>query len=1064
MSTIVLNTGTDRRCAISLSMVCGAQLSMAPPEDTLIGTAITCLHRDDFVGLCELLPSLNQEQAFSRLALVFKQCHVDLMLKEAVQASKEVWDASLRKRPIKTYGVEDVYASCMYYMIQELGRKLLEGDAWETEESPAKLPLQQLRQHVIERRRADELMFLFRAERSLYSLEEMVSNLTEALSTSPARSRSSEDKELQNFRTSLHIALARALCELDRIEEFRVHVELARASSTALGDHNQCMWVRYLAVLCKEYGDPSEKIEELEHIALQFSRMKDRRGFLTCKMAIARHHQKQQQSVEYHSAVISAFHGTINVLTVSGQQSSSADTNSYQIGSALLFWQYYMGMMPHDMRHFQFLGTALELGTKFFEVHPRCSIPEMRFALSSDLSALYGQNLGDTTNEIKWAAKAVTHAKETGDHEAILEAETRFRIILSKRNIRPGGDRYGFYLTGWRETQKRDLEIEYQEAGQKERWEDQFAFANKLFMLQLSEQLQEGTLITGEPWLSRTKHVLERLPDNDLRSARDMAMDMSIAGTIFESRDVERAAGMLEQIIQNDDNTRDPSLRQKAYFLLGRARLEMYRETKNQCHLDESRRLLDVVAQETLREGQPDMSACSSRALYHIQEAESLWNAERDGIWNLGGLDGLLTRFSLRERNEGGPIDVFAIAYDACFAIGDHTIAWKWAQKAKARGFIHALGVHSERNFAADRQLLTPEATTIISDQLQGKGADFEWLPERGDDVVLIDWVTAGETIYLLGVRPGNPPVMHKLEIGLSTVEEWYSDLVKSNDNLSDADEARETLSELAALCKPLESHEVARPGDLLVLCPTKVLSKIPLHALEVDGDVLLARNPVVYTHALPVLRECFWRVDKRNENPTEGKHALFGNPRGDSPGGESSVRRMGAAMHAETFVRGDATRARFLAACQSSKFIHYHGHVAPLPQGHAMKFADSALGVADIFATNIRRYSPFVSIVGCGSGSEKVRLGDEPLGLVSAFIYAGASTVLATLWPINDTLSGEPFSRYLFDQFVAGTGPQLNLARALQEAALKLRVQKDTQAPYYWAGYVLHGRWMFKL
>ncbi|KAF8076192.1 CHAT domain-containing protein [Lyophyllum atratum] len=434
------------------------------------------------------------------------------------------------------------------------------------------------------------------------------------------------------------------------------------------------------------------------------------------------------------------------------------------------------------------------------------------------------------------------------------------------------------------------------------------------------------------------------------------------------------------------------------------------------------------------------------------------------GTWR-GSMD-CLPDFPSEHATKEVPIDVFAIAYRACFAIGDHAAAWKWAQKAKARGFNHALEAHKEKDASTDRLPLVRSTTTMVANQSEGNVVDCGWLAMKGENVVFIDWITAGDTIYMLSSRPGETVLMHLLEIGLSTVEQWYTDLAKSKDDLSDAEEARETLLELAALCKPLQNLEVARPGDLLVLCPTKVLSKIPLHALEVDGDVLLARNPIVYTYALPVLMQCLDMFDQRREQAKDLKPSLFGNPTANTPGGERSVQRIGALMGANTFQRGDATKARFLAACQSSKLIHYHGHVAQRPQGHAMIFADSALDVAEVFRMNLQNFSPFISIVGCGSGSEKVRLGDEPFGLVSSLIYAGASTVLATLWPINDTLSGEPFSRYLFDQFIAkknSGGRQLNVAKAVQNAALGLRAQKQTRAPYYWAGYILHGYWMFE-
>ncbi|KAF8076193.1 hypothetical protein FPV67DRAFT_1470680, partial [Lyophyllum atratum] len=458
---------------------------MVPSEENLSELAISCLHRDNFGRLRELsqlaLLSSARDHPFYRLALVFGRCHVDLTLKEAVQESQAIWDLSLKAKPIDKYEVLDVYTACMYHMIQE-----------------------RIRQQLLGQRRLDELMFVFRAEKSLYSPQEIVCNLMEALEV-VTEGCGPGDLELHNFKAAIHIRLARALGDQDCIEKCIEQVELATQSCTITGNQSQCLWIQFFSVL---YGEDVE----------------DFRGFLSCKMEIAQRYQKEQHSIKYHSAVASAFRVTtgIDLLAVSGEHSSAIDPHPCQIGSALAFWQSYMGMMPHDM-------ATLSLGTKFFEIHPKCSIPELKFALSSDLSTLYGEKLGDTSNEFKWAAIAVTHAKETNDQEIIVEAEKRFRVVLSGANVVPGDDRYGFHLVGWREAQKTDLEIEFEVAGQEGRWEDQFTFANQLFTLQLLEQLKGGAPITGEPWSSQTKLVLECLPDTDLRKSRYTAIDLSIA-------------------------------------------------------------------------------------------------------------------------------------------------------------------------------------------------------------------------------------------------------------------------------------------------------------------------------------------------------------------------------------------------------------------------------------------------------------------------------------------------------------------------------------------------------
>lgn len=55
----------------------------------------------------------------------------------------------------------------------------------------------------------------------------------------------------------------------------------------------------------------------------------------------------------------------------------------------------------------------------------------------------------------------------------------------------------------------------------------------------------------------------------------------------------------------------------------------------------------------------------------------------------------------------------------------------------------------------------------------------------------------------------------------------------------------------------------------MLVLCPTDILHQLPLHALKVDGDVLLHRNPVTYIHSHSLLRTSFYAAQSAGNTLT---------------------------------------------------------------------------------------------------------------------------------------------------------------------------------------------------
>jgi CHAT domain-containing protein len=89
----------------------------------------------------------------------------------------------------------------------------------------------------------------------------------------------------------------------------------------------------------------------------------------------------------------------------------------------------------------------------------------------------------------------------------------------------------------------------------------------------------------------------------------------------------------------------------------------------------------------------------------------------------------------------------------------------------------------------------------------------------------------------------------------------------------------------------------------------------------------------------------------------------------------------------------------------------------------------------------------------GLGSGTAAdVPPGDDWVGLVRAFLFAGAENIMATLWPIEDRSTSLIIPR--FHSGLANDSASRALAGA-QRAALR---DPATAAPRHWAPFVLVG------
>jgi CHAT domain-containing protein len=78
--------------------------------------------------------------------------------------------------------------------------------------------------------------------------------------------------------------------------------------------------------------------------------------------------------------------------------------------------------------------------------------------------------------------------------------------------------------------------------------------------------------------------------------------------------------------------------------------------------------------------------------------------------------------------------------------------------------------------------------------------------------------------------------------------------------------------------------------------------------------------------------------------------------------------------------------------------------------------------------------------------------VGDELIGLVRAFLGAGASTLGVSLWLVQDNTTAWLMEKY-YERLRDGAGP----AAAIRTAQLALKEQFPH--PYYWAPFVLIGQ-----
>ncbi len=114
----------------------------------------------------------------------------------------------------------------------------------------------------------------------------------------------------------------------------------------------------------------------------------------------------------------------------------------------------------------------------------------------------------------------------------------------------------------------------------------------------------------------------------------------------------------------------------------------------------------------------------------------------------------------------------------------------------------------------------------------------------------------------------------------------------------------------------------------------------------------------------------------------------------------------------------------------------------------------DGFLDLQDIYDLDLP--ADLVVLSACQTGLGKEINGEGMIGLTRGFMYAGASSVVSTLWKVDDFATAKLMGHF----YRAMKRGRMTPAQALRQAQLALWKEDHWSAPYYWAGFTLQGEW----
>ena len=279
-----------------------------------------------------------------------------------------------------------------------------------------------------------------------------------------------------------------------------------------------------------------------------------------------------------------------------------------------------------------------------------------------------------------------------------------------------------------------------------------------------------------------------------------------------------------------------------------------------------------------------------------------------------------------------------------------------------------------------------------------------------------------------------------------------------------------------------------AQLTEEIILIPDGILGYIPFEALLTKAPekafrfqthaYLLRDHSISYSFSATLLREMMQKKHQIEPSKTVITYAPFFNGDttkldsifannvamrgGFAPLSNSGEEAFGIAkiMNGEAIIGENATENTFIKTAQSARILHLATHgKADDKSGDYSYLAftrpkDSTdyalLYVRDLY--NLTLNADMVVLSACETGIGKLQRGEGIISLARAFAYAGAKSIVTSLWSVNDAKTKD-----LMLFFYKNVKKGLSKDAALRAAKLSLIAKKDNPNahPFFWAGFI---------
>lgn len=382
---------------------------------------------------------------------------------------------------------------------------------------------------------------------------------------------------------------------------------------------------------------------------------------------------------------------------------------------------------------------------------------------------------------------------------------------------------------------------------------------------------------------------------------------------------------------------------------------------------------------------------------------------------------------------------------------------------------VPALSPHSSRPAAVEeysRQESLDEAHHSLADGLG------RMLPEQS---LLLEYYLADQDLYLFQLARGTLAV-HRVEGAVPKLERLLAlwrvnlELTAQAGSTYQYDQDFTNLQENSlGLLHRLYQLLLAPVADQfsasthLIIVPYGVLHYFPFHALFDGERFLVERLHLSYIPAAALLDICHQRAQRARARGIHLPNSLVMglSHRGRLNFAVREAEVVARRLEARCILNEAATVSLLREVAPVCPIVHIAAHGLfrlDAPNFSGIQLADRQLSTIEVFNLDLSICS-LVTLSACETGRASIGGIDEVMGLGRGFLYAGAASLVATLWKVDDASSAE-LMEIFYQALLCGYTKAAALASA-QRAFLQRARSSDRlhyTHPYFWAAFQLIG------